>query len=55
MEQVHVKESYSEILIFIDRNCGDRANALEEGVKILQRELIRAKINADPNRLPNSY
>jgi hypothetical protein len=60
MEQVHVKESNSEVLVFIDRNMGDRINALEEATRILQREVIREKstINGtlrrpdDTNRVP---
>ncbi len=51
MEQVHVKESNSEILIFIDRNMGDKLNALKEGVRILQREVIREASLASPRFL----
>lgn len=49
MEQVHVRESNSEVLIFIDRNVGDRLNALEEAVRILQREVIRERTNPGRN------
>lgn len=57
MEQVYVKEAYSEVLILIDRNMGDRLHALEEAVRILQREVIREQSNPNRNtgRQPNSY
>lgn len=43
MEEVHIKESNSEILIFLDYNCSTRLNALEEGMKALAREVLREK------------
>lgn len=45
MESVHVRESNSEVLVFIDRNVGDRLHALEEAAKILAREIIRERGN----------
>lgn len=45
MEQIHVREANSEVLIFIDKNMGDRINAMEEAVKILQREILRERKN----------
>ncbi len=52
MESVHVREANSEVLIFIDRNVGDKLHALEEAVRILQREVIRERtyIDRNPNR-----
>lgn len=43
MEQVYVKEANSEVLILIDRNMGDKINALEEASRILSREIIRER------------
>ncbi len=43
MEQVHVREAFSEVLVFIDRNMGDRLHALEEAGKIILRETLREK------------
>lgn len=43
MEQVHVREANSEVLIFIDRNVGSRLLALEEATRILQREVLRER------------
>ncbi len=51
MEQVHVRESFSEVLVFIDRNTGNRLNALEEAAKILAREVIREQINSQRNTI----
>lgn len=48
MEQVYVRESNSEVLVLIDRNMGDRLNALREAGKIIQREVLREE--SDPNR-----
>jgi hypothetical protein len=56
MEQVHVREANGEVLIFLDKNMGDRLNALEEANKIIQRELLRERVNASRNagRKPDS-
>ncbi len=43
MEQVHVREANSEVLVFIDRNMGDRLHALEEAGKIILRETLRER------------
>lgn len=51
MEQVYVKEANSEVLVCIDRNMGDRYHAIEEAMKILQRELLRERNNPN-NRIP---
>lgn len=48
MEQIQVREARSEVLIFLDRHLPDRLTALEEAVRILQREVIRERTN--PNR-----
>lgn len=45
MEQVHVREANSEVLVFIDRNMGNRLNALREAAKIIQREVLREEAN----------
>lgn len=51
MEQLHVKETNSEILIFLDKNYPTKLSALEEGARILQREVIReSNINPHINR-----
>lgn len=47
MESVHVRESNSEVLVFIDRNMGSRLNALKEAAKIIQREVVREELNPD--------
>ena len=49
MEQIQVKEAYSEVLVFIDRNVGSRINALEEAYKILGREIIRERTGLGNN------
>lgn len=43
MEQVYVREANSEVLVLIDKNMGNRLNALMEAEKILAREIIREK------------
>lgn len=48
MESVHVRESNSEVLVFIDKNMGSRLNALREAAKIIQREVVREE--SDPGR-----
>lgn len=45
VEQIHVKEVNSEILIFLDYNHSTRLSALEEGARILQREVLRERAN----------
>lgn len=50
MESVHVRESNSEVLIFIDRNMGDRIHALEEAIRILRVEVVR-----EQNHIDGSY
>lgn len=45
MEQVHVKEVNSEVLVFLDKHMGDKLNALREAAKIIQREIIRAEFS----------
>lgn len=56
MDQIHVRESNSEVLVFIDRNMGDRLNAIREAAKILSREVTRleANINRGTYRQPES-
>lgn len=56
MDQVHIREACSEVLIFLDKNVGNRVLALEEAIKILQREVIRERTNSSryPNRKLNS-
>lgn len=49
MEQVHVREANSEVLVFIDRNMGSRLNALREAAKIIEREVIREASNPSGN------
>lgn len=48
MEQVHVQEANSEVLVFLDRNMGDRLNALEEAIRVLRVEVIRERSNRNP-------
>ncbi len=43
MEQIQVRESFSEVLVFIDKNMGDRLHALEEAGKIILRETLRER------------
>ena len=43
MEQVYVKEANGEVWIALDKNMGSRLAALEEAVKVLQREVIRER------------
>ncbi len=49
MDQIHVRESNSEVLIFIDRPMGDRLHALEEAIRILKVEVIHEQLNRDRN------
>lgn len=51
MEQIHVKESRSEVLVFLDKHMPDRLSALKEAARILQCEVIREQSN--PNRNAN--
>lgn len=57
MESVHIKESNSEILIFLDYNYSTKLAALQEGMKALQREVIRHETyyRAHPDRETNPY
>lgn len=43
MEQVQVREAFSEVLVYIDRNMGDKLHALEEASKIILRETLRER------------
>ena len=43
MEQVYVREAFSEVLVCIDRNMGDKLHALEEAGKIILRETLRER------------
>lgn len=45
MESVHIKEANSEILIFLDCNFPTKLSALQEAVRVLQREVIRYETN----------
>lgn len=54
MESVHVREVNSEILVFLDRNYSTKLHALEEAVKILQREVIREMANENRSRTARS-
>lgn len=45
MEQIHVRETHSEVIIFLDRNLPDSLSALKEAAKILAREIIRVETN----------
>lgn len=49
MDQIHIREARSEVLIFLDKNMPDRLTALEEAVRILQREVVRERANANRN------
>ena len=49
MEQVHIREVNGEIIIFLDRHYSTQLAALQEAVKVLQREVIRRESN------PKSY
>ena len=49
MEQVHIRESRSEILVFLDKHMPDRLSALQEAARIIQREVIREQSNPDRN------
>lgn len=49
--QVQVRESRSEVLVFIDKHMPDRLSALQEAARILQAEVIREQSN--PNRNAN--
>lgn len=50
MEQVHVQEANSEVLVFLDRNMGDRLNALKEAIRILRVEAVREESGLNPSR-----
>lgn len=52
MQQIHVREANSEVLVFIDKNMGSRLNALREAARILQVEVVReeSRLNRDINR-----
>ncbi len=54
MEQVHVKEANSEVLVFLDRNMGDKLNALREAARVVQREIIRVE-SGSANRNYDGY
>jgi hypothetical protein len=45
MESVHVCEANSEVLVFLDKNTGDREQAIKEAIRILSVELIHERIN----------
>ena len=49
MEQVHIREARSEVLVFLDKHFPDRLMALKEAVRILQREVIREESNSNRN------
>ena len=49
MNKVHVREGRSEVLVYIDKHMTDRLSALEEAVRIIQREVIRERNNPDRN------
>lgn len=49
MEQVHIREANSEILIFLDRHYSTKLSALEEAAKVLQREVIRENTHPTEN------
>jgi hypothetical protein len=50
MESVHVGEANSEVLIFLDKNCGDKEQAMKEAIRILNVELIRERNNGNLHR-----
>ncbi len=45
MESIKIRETNSEILIFLDRNMPTRLSALEEAIRILKVEAIRETID----------
>lgn len=55
MDQIQVRESNGEVLIFLDRHMGDRLNALQEAYKIIGREVIREKLRNDNNPNRQAY
>ncbi len=55
LEQVHVREVNSEVLVFLDYNHSTRLAALEEAAKIIQREVIREKLNEGINPNDNLH
>lgn len=51
MDQIHVREGNSEVLVYIDRYLPTKLLALQEAAKILQREIIRVA-SSDNNHFP---
>lgn len=49
MEQIHIREARSEVLIFLDKHMPDRLTAMEEAARILQREVLRERANPSRN------
>lgn len=45
MEQVKITEANSEVLVFLDINFPTKLSALQEAVRVLQREVIRYEAN----------
>ncbi len=43
MEQVTVREANGEVVVFLNKNMGDRLNALREAEKVIRREVIRVE------------
>ena len=43
MNQIYTREACSEVLVCLDKNMGSRLCAIEEAIRILQKEAIRER------------
>ena len=50
MSQVYTRESRGEILVVLKRHAPDRLTAMEDAVRILEREIILERAKPDRNK-----
>ncbi len=55
MEQVYIQEVNKEILVVLHTNYPTKLSALQEAVRVLQREVLRVESNLDPTRNNRRY
>lgn len=51
MQHVYVREANREVLIYLDRNMGDRLVALKEAARLLQLEVIYEQTRTNRNSI----